>query len=101
MCANSSLSEKEQLIATLRQLDADIATLEKQTYVCSQICHPFCLIARSIFSGKKSAYHTLLDKIHRYNELKDAGQVLLGHFATVERTTVKKMYEKYGLDLQD
>ncbi|XP_071947274.1 DNA repair protein SWI5 homolog isoform X2 [Antedon mediterranea] len=39
-----------------------------------------------------------IEKLHEYNELKDAGQMLL---ATLEGRTTKEMYEKFGLDLDD
>ena len=37
--------------------------------------------------------------LHRYNEVKDAGQILLGKLAEVEGTTTASLYERYGLEL--
>ena len=42
-----------------------------------------------------------IDLLHRYNELKDAGQILLGKLAEIEGVTTKDMYERYSLDLED
>jgi hypothetical protein len=39
--------------------------------------------------------------LHRYNEAKDAGQVLLGRLAHLEGRTTKEMYEKFDLDLDE
>ncbi|RUS17713.1 hypothetical protein BC937DRAFT_89592, partial [Endogone sp. FLAS-F59071] len=55
-------------------------------------------------------------RLHEYNEIKDVGQMLLGKFgegidllffsvkrtvAAMEGTTVKKMYERFGIGLED
>ena len=42
-----------------------------------------------------------IDKLHEYNEVKDAGQILLGKIAEVEGTTTAAVYERFGLDLTD
>ena len=38
-----------------------------------------------------------IDLLHRYNDLKDAGQAMLGKLAELEGTTTRVMYAKYGL----
>ena len=42
-----------------------------------------------------------IEALHEYNEVKDAGQILLGKLAEVERTTTASLYEKFGLSLDD
>ncbi|KAF9562416.1 swi5-like zinc finger protein [Mortierella alpina] len=42
-----------------------------------------------------------IKELHRYNEIKDAGQIILGKCAEIEGTTIKEQYEKYGLDVED
>ncbi|KAJ3276360.1 hypothetical protein HDV01_004983 [Terramyces sp. JEL0728] len=42
-----------------------------------------------------------IDLLHDYNEIKDIGQQLLGINAEKYGTTVKEMYKKYDLDLND
>ncbi|KAI8599184.1 Swi5-domain-containing protein [Dissophora ornata] len=42
-----------------------------------------------------------IKQLHRYNEIKDAGQIILGKCAELEGTTIKKQYEAFGLDLED
>ena len=39
--------------------------------------------------------------LHKYNELKDAGQILLGRLAELEDTTTKEEYKKFGLSFDD
>ncbi|XP_073397486.1 DNA repair protein SWI5 homolog, partial [Dendrobates tinctorius] len=39
--------------------------------------------------------------LHEYNELKDAGQMLLGRLAAVRGVTTKALYTEFGLDLDD
>lgn len=38
-------------------------------------------------------------KLHEYNEIKDAGQTLLGNLAEAKGTTTSCMYSRYNLDL--
>ncbi|KAG0306810.1 swi5-like zinc finger protein [Dissophora globulifera] len=42
-----------------------------------------------------------IKQLHRYNEVKDAGQIILGKVAELEGTTIKKQYEVFGLDSED
>jgi Swi5 len=42
-----------------------------------------------------------LDRLHEYNELKDAGQALLGRLAVLRETTTKALYADFGLELDD
>ena len=42
-----------------------------------------------------------IQKLHDYNDLKDAGQALLGKLAELEGVTTRDMYEKYGLKVED
>lgn len=39
--------------------------------------------------------------LHKYNETKDLGQMLLGKLAAIEQTTTKNLYERYDLQLDD
>ncbi|XP_066294683.1 DNA repair protein SWI5 homolog [Branchiostoma lanceolatum] len=39
--------------------------------------------------------------LHRYNEMKDIGQMLLGRLATLEGVTTREMYQKFELNLED
>ncbi|KAK3881599.1 hypothetical protein Pcinc_013981 [Petrolisthes cinctipes] len=42
-----------------------------------------------------------IDNLHRYNEIKDAAQLVLGRLAEMEEVTVKEMHEKYGVSASD
>ncbi|XP_060107096.1 DNA repair protein SWI5 homolog [Heteronotia binoei] len=39
--------------------------------------------------------------LHEYNEIKDAGQMLLGRLAVIRGVTTKELYPEFGLDLND
>ena len=42
-----------------------------------------------------------LNKVHKYNDMKDIGQMLLGQLASVEGETTKEMYKRFGMNLDD
>ena len=42
-----------------------------------------------------------LEKVHRYNDMKDVGQMLLGRVGQLEGKTTKELYEAYGMDPDD
>jgi len=42
-----------------------------------------------------------IEWLHKYNELKDAGQILLGKLAELENTTTKEEYKRFDLDFED
>ncbi|CAG8496285.1 11994_t:CDS:2 [Diversispora eburnea] len=49
--------------------------------------------------------HNALDehyrRLHEYNGIKDVGQMLFGKCAEIEGTTIKEMYERFGVGLKD
>ncbi|KAJ2455205.1 swi5-like zinc finger protein [Coemansia sp. RSA 2336] len=42
-----------------------------------------------------------IDRLHRYNDIKDAAQKLFGKLAELKGKTVKEIYEEYQVDLDD
>ncbi|KAJ1662289.1 swi5-like zinc finger protein [Coemansia sp. RSA 1813] len=42
-----------------------------------------------------------IDRLHRYNDIKDSGQILFGKLAELKGKTVKEIYEEYGVNLKD
>eukprot|EP00475_Leptophrys_vorax_P028015 TRINITY_DN4021_c0_g1_i1.p1 TRINITY_DN4021_c0_g1~~TRINITY_DN4021_c0_g1_i1.p1 ORF type:complete len:102 (-),score=39.12 TRINITY_DN4021_c0_g1_i1:214-519(-) len=40
-------------------------------------------------------------KLHKYNDVKDMCQMLLGKLAVVEKCTLKDLYQRYDLELED
>ncbi|KAJ1826297.1 hypothetical protein LPJ73_009044 [Coemansia sp. RSA 2703] len=42
-----------------------------------------------------------MDRLHRYNDIKDAGQVLFGKLAELRGKTVKEMHQEYGVESDD
>ncbi|KAI1791013.1 DNA repair protein [Ganoderma leucocontextum] len=39
--------------------------------------------------------------LHKYNEAKDATQILIGKLSTYRQTTIRKLHEDYGLTEED
>lgn len=48
---------------------------------------------------KNNKKKELIDKLHKYNEIKDVGQELLGHIATNKGKMIKELYEE--LEISD
>lgn len=39
--------------------------------------------------------------LHEYNDLKDAGQLLMGRLAVLRGVTTKDLYKEFDLDVED
>ncbi|CAI5764296.1 Hypothetical predicted protein [Podarcis lilfordi] len=44
---------------------------------------------------------THISLLHEYNEIKDAGQMLLGRLAVIRGVTTKELYPEFELDVND
>ncbi|CAN8011619.1 unnamed protein product [Ixodes pacificus] len=42
-----------------------------------------------------------IEKLHEYNDVRDAAHIIIGHLAVLERVTVREKHEQYGLPLHD
>ncbi|XP_006154186.1 DNA repair protein SWI5 homolog [Tupaia chinensis] len=42
-----------------------------------------------------------ISQLHEYNDIKDAGQLLLGRLAVIRGVTTKELYPEFGLDMND
>ncbi|XP_019584533.2 DNA repair protein SWI5 homolog [Rhinolophus sinicus] len=42
-----------------------------------------------------------ISQLHEYNNVKDAGQMLLGKLAVIRGVTTKELYPEFGLDMND
>ena len=42
-----------------------------------------------------------LDLLHKYNDIRDATQVLMGAIAVAEGSTVRNLYRRYGLSAKE
>ena len=49
----------------------------------------------------EAAIQAHIELLHRYNDMKDAGQLLIGRIAEIEGTTTKALYTAFGLELSD
>ena len=84
---NPALTEEEnrkysQLVEVERALDRKLSDLRNQE------------------KEFRSTEETL-DLLHKYNDIKDATQVLMGAIAVAEGTTVGNLYRRYGLSAKE
>lgn len=73
------VAPEEQLDNLMKQevdLDRDITALKKSGYKIEEL-------------------QSHIDNLHRYNEVKDAAQLVLGRLAELEQVTLKEMHKKY------
>lgn len=50
---------------------------------------------------KKKEKDEIMKALHRYNDIKDATQIVLGRLANLEGVTVAEMHRKYNLRESD
>lgn len=84
---NNSLTEEEirdyeELLELEKDLDRQLADLRSQE------------------KEFRSTEETM-DLLHKYNDIKDATQAVMGAIAIANRTTVKNLYQHYGLSAED
>lgn len=72
----NSRPQLEQLLQQEKVLDEEISALEAEGYNVEEL-------------------QTHIEKLHRYNDLKDVAQIVMGQLATMENESVKKMHERY------
>ncbi|KAJ1898226.1 swi5-like zinc finger protein [Kickxella alabastrina] len=84
-----------------RELEATINTLKDELE--TQTRERDELLAKSGLSVEQARKLSdeLIDRLHRYNDIKDAGQILFGKLAQLRGKTVKEMYKEYDVDLED
>ncbi|CAG8478753.1 11059_t:CDS:2 [Ambispora leptoticha] len=87
------LAEKEKLIIEIEGLEKKLEELRAEAKKLNDSLGP------EINAEKEIQNHCRL--LHEYNEIRDVGQMLFGKCAVYEGTTTKKMYEKFGVDLED
>lgn len=83
--ARQTASPEEQLSQLRMQeanLDEEIESLQASGYIVDEL-------------------QSHIDNLHRYNEIKDAAQLVLGRLAEMEEATLKEMHEKYGVSISD
>ncbi len=60
-----------------------------------------CLQKSASFSSAQeleSEYKKYIDSLHRYNDVKDVTQSLLGKLAEMTQRTITELHEEFGLD---
>lgn len=70
----------DDLLQREAQLDREIAELHSESLSIEELDHQ-------------------IDLLHRYNDIKDIAQIVMGRLAELENVTVKSLHEKYGAPL--
>lgn len=70
-----TLQEDEQLYELEKSLDVELENLKKQ----------------------KKEKDKIMKALHRYNDIKDATQIVLGRLAIIEGVTVAEIHQNYNL----
>ena len=84
-------AEQKKLEHTLQQKQHDLQVLSQSSTSISTNASQYV----------ESLYQQYIDKLHKYNEIKDATQCLLGKLAEINRCSVQEMYEKYEFSKDD
>jgi hypothetical protein len=58
-------------------------------------------MARQVDGDWRSVYQEYISSLHDYNEVKDAGQHLLGRLALLRQTTTRALYDDFDLEMTD
>uniref|UniRef100_T1IY55 DNA repair protein SWI5 homolog n=1 Tax=Strigamia maritima TaxID=126957 RepID=T1IY55_STRMM len=74
--------EIQELMEKVKALDNEIAELEEE-------------------GCKEEELEVHIDKLHRYNEIKDVAQMVMGRIAVLDGVTTKDVHEKYGIGSKD
>ncbi|TPX38683.1 hypothetical protein SeMB42_g06599 [Synchytrium endobioticum] len=85
---------KNNLIQDITTLQSRVADLSAENAELDNF-----IGSRSDDVDPSLAEHIMM--LHRYNEIKDIGQMILGKLAEMESTTTKGMYARFGLDEED
>ncbi|KAJ2491646.1 swi5-like zinc finger protein [Coemansia sp. RSA 2050] len=89
--------EKEQraeLAATIATLKRDLEAQTKARDALLAKCNLTMEQARLLTDEH-------IDRLHRYNDIKDAGQLLFGKLAELKGKTVKDIYKEYSVNIED
>lgn len=78
--------QKDSLVVQLKKLQEEELNLDKKID---------CLLQNGVTTDLKSEMQAL----HKYNEMKDLTQVVLGYLADSEQCTVAELHKRYNLPL--
>ncbi|XP_076316308.1 DNA repair protein SWI5 homolog isoform X3 [Tachypleus tridentatus] len=89
-------SPKQTSVLTAEEVKERISLLEKRN---QEIDLEIELLQSQGFKVEELQWH--IDKLHEYNEIKDAAQCVLGRLASLDGVTIKEVHERYGLSMDD
>ncbi|KAJ2811970.1 swi5-like zinc finger protein [Coemansia furcata] len=85
---------RAKLAAAIAALEGDLETQTKARDALLAKCSLTMEQARQLADAH-------IDRLHRYNDMKDAGQMLFGKLAELKGKTVKEVYLEYNVDIND
>lgn len=75
------------------KIEADIKVAKEKLYNLE------CQL--EMYTDKDERLQLYINRLHEYNEIKDAGIVLIGKLAEVESLTTADLYKTFGLQIED
>lgn len=102
MHARTSAKERE---ARILELESEIVELQKELGWVN-IAYPIlCAIGDTLPRRPGEDAQQIVSRhiklLHRYNEAKDAAQIIIGKLAAHKQTTIRQIHEDYGLANDD
>ncbi|KAJ1727907.1 swi5-like zinc finger protein [Coemansia sp. Benny D160-2] len=99
---SGALSTKKTLEnAKDKELEETIASLKQELEALDQKKSELLLESSLSLDEARRMNEEHIDLLHRYNDIKDAGQILFGKLAELKGKTVKEVYMDYGVSLED
>ncbi|KAJ2516290.1 swi5-like zinc finger protein [Coemansia sp. RSA 2049] len=96
-----SSSKKTLENAKDKELEETIASLKQELEALDQKKSELLLESSLSLDEARRMNEEHIDLLHRYNDIKDAGQILFGKLAELKGKTVKEVYMDYGVSLED
>ncbi|PVU91923.1 hypothetical protein BB561_004121 [Smittium simulii] len=91
--------KKRAPVDTKESLLKEISLLESQLAASSATLG---LLAQRVGDNDPhSTVSTYISQMHKYNETKDAAQIVFGRLAVLNNTTLKDIHSQYSVDSED
>ncbi|KAJ2612201.1 swi5-like zinc finger protein [Coemansia sp. RSA 1365] len=84
-----------------QELRTGIEKLKQELESQTQVRDALLLKADMSIEQARQLNDEHIERLHRYNDIKDAAQILFGKLAELKGKTVKEIYEEHGVDLKD
>ncbi|CAL7938088.1 unnamed protein product [Xylocopa violacea] len=92
---SSSSNDKENILLTEEEIREYNELVEREKILDQELSD---LKAQEI---KFRSSQETMNLLHKYNDIKDATQMILGAKAVLNGTTIRDLYEQYGLSMEE